>query len=217
MRVYEALLEWTESTGFPPTLREIADLLGFRSPNSVRYHLRRLDEMGLIQRNPYSARGAVPNPVHLRKKDRSRTAAAMRADRSGIPILGRVAAGLPVDSEENREGFFPLDSSWLGSEPHFALRVQGESMTGAGISDGDLVLVRRQENVDPGEIVVALLDGEATVKRLVRRRGKLLLHPENDAFEDIAVEGAADLKILGKVVGLYRSLTAPIPGARGRG
>lgn len=195
-RVYDFLQEWTSNKGCPPTLREIAHHLGYRSPNSIRYHLKRLEEMGRVKRSPHQARGTLPNFQGNTKHDRS----------EAIPILGRVTAGVPLMAEENRDGSLPLESRWLGSGRHFALEVQGDSMSGAGIRDGDLALVRHQETAYNGEIIVALLDGETTIKRFRHRGERIWLKPENPDYESIRIRKTSDFRILGTVVGLFRSL-----------
>jgi repressor LexA len=195
-RVYRFLRDWTSAKGAPPTLREIALHLGYSSPNSVRYHLKLLEEMGKVRRSPRHARGTMPETSS--RKTRSVT--------EGIPIIGRVAAGVPLMAEENWEGELPLETSWLGSGTFFALRVQGDSMTGVGIHNGDLALIRKRETAEDGDIVLALLNDEATIKRFRHRGGRVWLKAENPGYKPIRVTKSSDLRILGVIVGLYRSI-----------
>jgi repressor LexA len=179
----------TQATrGAPPTLREIGRRFGIRSTNGVRYYIDLLERAGAIRRRPGEARGVIPEEPSA----------------PGIPILGQIAAGSPVLSEENVEGM--LDLERLGrSSPDFALRVRGDSMKEAGILDGDMVLVRRDPAPRNGEIVVAMIGDEATVKRFHRKGKQVVLQPENKGFDPIVItESSPELRILGKVVGVYR-------------
>lgn len=181
--------------GLPPTVREIG--ARFRvTPRAAFDHLKALERKGALQRRP-SAR---------------RTSRALTLSDRGpvvreVPVLGRIAAGLPLLAEENREGTVPIVADWLAGKGGelFALRVHGESMINAHIVEGDLVLVKRQETAEPGEVVVALLDNEATVKRFGRQEDAIVLKPEHPAMQPIVVKpGQREVKILGKVVGLLR-------------
>jgi repressor LexA len=183
-----AFIRRMQSThGAPPTLREIGKHVGIRSTNGVCYHLDRLEREGAIQRRPGRARGiAFPRPR--------------------VPILGRIAAGNPVFSPENSEGAFDLGIVGRAL-PDFALRVSGDSMRDAGILEGDLVLVRRDPSPRDGEIVVAMIGDETTVKRFFREKRRILLKPENPRFKPIAVtESSPELQILGRVVGVFREI-----------
>jgi repressor LexA len=179
------IVDQIRAKGHPPTVREIGSAFGFRSTGTVRDHLRALETKGYLRTLPGKSRGLLPQQW-------------LRA----LPILGRVAAGGPVLAEENIEGTLDL-SREFGGEKVFALKVRGDSMVEAGVCDGDLVVVRAQEHAEAGQIVVALVDGEATVKKLARRNGKLWLQPANPRYEPIAL--GADSKILGKVIGVIRS------------
>jgi len=186
---------FTERDGVPPTVREIGER--FRvTPRAAFDHLRALERKGALQRR----RTAKRTSRALILADRG---AAVRE----IPVLGRIAAGLPLLAEENREGSVPILADWLAGkgEELFALRVRGDSMVNAHIVEGDLVLVRRQETAEAGEIVVALLDTEATVKRFARQGKAIVLKPEHPTMAPIVVKpGRRDVKILGKVIGLLR-------------
>ena len=164
--ILEFVNQFMQENGFAPSVREIGAAVGLRSTASVSYHLQQLQEKGLL--------------VSPGKKGCKR--AIVTAQRPGhIPVVGVVTAGMPILAVENLEGSI----AWEGDPSCFALRVKGDSMIGAGILDGDLVIVRPQQNADDGQIVVARLDDEATVKRLRRRGGQVLLMPENDAYSPI--------------------------------
>lgn len=186
---------FTQRHGLPPTVREIGER--FRvTPRAAFDHLRALERKGVLQRRSTTKRTSRV----LTLADRG---PAVRE----IPVLGRIAAGLPLLAEENREGSVPILADWLAGkgEDLFALRVRGDSMVNAHIVEDDLVLVRRQETAEPGEIVVALLDNEATVKRFARQGTAIVLKPEHPTMAPIVVKpGQRDVKILGKVIGLLR-------------
>jgi len=186
------ILDSIRTTGRPPTVREICRAFGFRSTGTARDHLRALEHKGHLKKHRGQSRGLVPQnwPKILRDQF------------PPMPILGRVPAGGPLLAEENIEGTLDLSGEFAG-EKVFALKVHGDSMIEAGICENDLVVVRAQTHAEPGEIVVALVDGEATVKRLARRGGKLWLQPANHAYDPIPVGG--DTKVLGRVIGVIRS------------
>lgn len=174
--------EFVQENGFAPSVREIGAAVGLRSTASVSYHLNRLQEQGFLQ---------SPG-VKGRKR------AIVTAQRPGqIPVVGVVTAGIPILALENQEGTI----AWEGDPKCFALRVRGDSMINAAILDGDMVVVRPQQNADDGQIVVARIGEEATVKRLYRRAGKLLLMPENEAYEPI---DASEAEIVGIVKAVIR-------------
>ena len=176
--------------GYPPTVREIGLAVGLASPSTVHGHLAKLEALGYIRRHATKPRAML---VH----DRGRGATAPAS--GALPLVGAVAAGLPRLAQEDVEDWVPVP--FRGD---FVLRVTGDSMVEAGILDGDMVVVRRQQSADDGEIVVALLeDGEATVKRLRRSDGRVVLQAENAAYAPIIAE---DVRILGKVVGLVRGM-----------
>ncbi len=186
---------FSQRHGVPPTVREIGER--FRvTPRAAFDHLRALERKGYLKRRTASGRTS-----------RALTLAERPTTSREIPILGRIAAGTPLQSEENREGTLPVSPDWFGgrAEEIFSLRVRGESMIGAHIVDGDVVVVRRQEHAQPGDIVVALVDGEATVKRFGRDGHAVVLRPENPAMPPIVVRpGEREVRILGRVVGLVR-------------
>jgi len=199
--VLEFIRAETARRGFPPTIREIGAHFGLSSTGSVRDHLRALERKGYISRRSNLSRGIV-----LRAgAEASRRPASARPQ--GIPLLGEIAAGNPQLALENPEDILGLSPELFGGGELFALRVEGESMREAGILDGDIVVVRRQATADNGEIVVALIEDEATVKRFFRHRGWVELRPENPAMEPIRLDpGQAEVMVLGKVVGVVRRL-----------
>jgi len=190
---------FTAREGVPPTVREIGARFEV-TPRAAFDHLAALERKGVLERR--STTGRASRSLVL--TDRSRA-----SEVAEIPILGRVAAGVPLLAEENRDGALTLATSSLPGrgEDCFALRVRGDSMIQAHIVEGDLVVVRRQDAAQPGDIVVALLDDEATVKRFLRDGDRVVLKPEHPTMAPIIVaEGARELKILGKVVALFRDL-----------
>ena len=195
--VLEFIQGFTETHGVPPTVREIGGRFHV-TPRAAFDHLRALERKGYLRRRSTEGRTS-----------RALTLAAHARSTHEVPILGRIAAGAPLLAEENRDGTLPLDPSWVGGrgDDVFGLRVRGESMINAHIVEGDLVLVRRQDHAQPGDIVVALVDGEATVKRFAREGHAVLLRPEQPTLAPIVVrEGEKELRIVGKVVGLVRGL-----------
>ena len=189
-RVYQFVRERL-AAGRPPTVREVRDALGFRAVQSAREHLERLVAEGRLVKRPGEARG-------YRLPERGADTPSVL-----VPILGRVQAGALTTAVEDIEGYAPMKRKPSGD--YFGLRVQGDSMTGAGILAGDIVIVRAQPSADSGDIVVALVEDEATVKRLRRRGQRVELHPENPAFSPITPP-PEDCRILGKVVEVRRFL-----------
>jgi repressor LexA len=192
--IYRFIRESIDRRGIPPSIREIGERFGIRSTNGVDKNLAALERAGLITREKGTSRGIA--------------VAGGRQAQASVPLLGRVAAGLPVLSPENREGECTVDRELFGIRPaqsFFALRVKGDSMIEAHILDGDTVLVAEQAVASNGDIVVALVEGEATVKRFFREPGRVRLQPENRTMRPIVVEGG-DLRILGRVVGVMRKV-----------
>lgn len=184
-QIYEYLCRVIPEQGYAPSVREIGDAVGLKSPSTVHFHLKRLQERGLIEKGNCKGRAIVLTG---------------RSERNRIPVLGTVAAGAPILAEECIEDYLTIDCGGREDE-YFALRVRGESMLNAGILPGDLVVVHRQQTAHHGEIVVALLEDEATVKRLSRKNGEIWLMPENDAYQPIDGRNAA---VLGKVTTVVR-------------
>jgi repressor LexA len=178
------------SRGMMPTQREIAARFGFASPNAVRTHLRLMEKKGMLARMPHKARGlklrAVPG--------------------TGIPLLGKIAAGVPQGALESPDDMLPVPPQLFRGTDLFALRVKGDSMKDAGILPGDIAVLNRQQDIADGEIAAVLLDDDATLKFLHRRRGSVVLRGANPAFSDIVIRGSdvRAVRILGKYVGLIR-------------
>ena len=190
-----------ERHGVPPTVREIGERFGFTA-RAAFDHLRALERKGMLERRVTGKRASRTLILPSHK-------GARRPEPAGIPVVGRIAAGAPITAVENHEDTIPLRPDWLGTggQDVFALRVRGESMIGAHIVDGDLVLVRKQETAGSGDIVAAMVDGEATVKRFGREGGAVVLRPEHPTMKPIVIEpGRGDFRILGKVVGIVRQM-----------
>ena len=193
LHVLDYINRYIEENGFPPTVRDIGRDLGIKSTATVYDYLNRLKDMGLLQ-----------------KADNKKRAVAVRSGGNMFraPLLGTVNAGQPILAVEENEGYYPLPTAEFKGDDLFLLNVHGESMIEAGICDGDKIVVRRQETAENGDIVVAMFDEGygATVKRFFRRDGKIVLHPENETMADIVPENPDGVKILGKVIGLLRSI-----------
>ena len=186
-QIYDYILSFTQAHGYPPSVREIGEHMGLKSPSTVHFHLKGLRAAGLITQAEGKTRAISVSGEGLARRDK-------------VPIVGNVAAGAPILAEECIEDYLTFDTQGLTGE-HFALRVRGESMLDAGILPGDLVVVHQQQDARSGEIVVALFEDEATVKTLQRKEGKTWLMPENPAYEPIDGDHA---QILGKVVAVVR-------------
>ncbi len=215
--VLETIKESVERRGYPPSMREIGESVGLTSPSSVAHQLAALERKGWLRRDPNRPRAieiVSPNPMGVGKRrgpsaaqshahTPEDTAYASRPEPSYVPLVGRIAAGVPVLAEESVEEVFPLPRSLVGDGTLFLLQVAGQSMIDAAICDGDWVVVRQQAVAENGEIVAAMIDGEATVKTYRRRDGHVWLIPHNPAFEPIAGD---DATILGRVTAVLRRL-----------
>lgn len=190
--IFEFILSCVQDENYVPTLREIADRFGMKSVNAARDHLTALEKKGYITKRPGSSRGIMVNQEFLEK-----------TEQKGIPIIGRVAAGSPITAVENLDGYLELADIYDSN--HFALHVRGDSMVDAGIWDGDFVIIREQSGVNNGEIGVAVVEGEATVKRINIKGHIAELIPENEFYRPIMVDMmSSDFRIAGKVVGIHR-------------
>ena len=193
-KIYDYIANTVRNQGYPPSVREIGEAVGLKSPSTVHFHLKHMEEMGVLTKGAGKGRALTlaqpPQPVQEE--------AEPAADR--IPVVGTVAAGSPILAEECVEDYLTFDTGGREGE-YFALRVRGESMLNAGILPGDLVVVHRQPTAHNGEIVVALLGDEATVKRLSRRNGEVWLLPENERYQPIDGRQAT---LLGKVTAVVR-------------
>ena len=185
-RIYTYIASCIREQGYPPSVREIGEAVGLKSPSTVHFHLKHLEEAGVIEK------GAG--------KGRAITLTEPPVPEDRVPVVGNVAAGSPILAQECIEEYLTFDTGGRQDE-YFALRVRGESMPNAGILPGDLVVVRRQQTANQGEIVVAMIEDEATVKRFSRQNGHIWLLPENDAYSPIDGTYA---QILGKVAAVVR-------------
>ncbi|MCI7093678.1 MAG: transcriptional repressor LexA [Lachnospiraceae bacterium] len=181
------------SHGYPPTVREICDAVHLKSTSSVHSHLESLEKNGYIRRDP-----AKPRAIEVVDDAFNVT----RREVASIPLVGQVAAGVPILAAQNIESYFPLPADYMPQNPAFMLRVKGTSMINAGINNGDLLLVEEQKTAQNGDIVVAMIDDSATVKRFYREKGYIRLQPENDSMDPIIVKD--HLQIIGKVFGVLR-------------
>jgi len=181
-----------KSAGYPPSIREIGQAVGLRSSSTVHNHLVQMEEKGFIKKDPTKPRSIIP-------VDADGDMAI--SETVPLPVVGHVAAGLPILAEQNIEEYIPIPVDFIGYGDHFILKVKGESMIEAGIFDGDYLIVRQQNAAENGEIVVALLEDEATVKRFYKRDNGVELKPENSTMKSIFVP---EIQIAGKVTGLLR-------------
>ena len=203
-RILETITAAIAAHGYPPTMREIGDAVGLTSSSSVSHQLQALERKGYLRRDPKRPRAMevvmpgeddAPTPLHPE--------GAVLADAVSVPLVGRIAAGVPITAEEQVEDVFPLPTRLVGDGDLFLLQVVGDSMIDAAICDGDWVVVRQQPVAQKGEIVAAMIDGEATVKTFAQRDGHVWLMPHNPSFAPILGDHA---EILGKVVAVLRSV-----------
>ena len=195
----QEILEYIKETilkkGYPPAVREICEAVHLKSTSSVHSHLETLEENGYIRRDP-----TKPRTIEILDDCFNLT----RREVVNVPLLGSIAAGQPLLAQENIESYFPIPAEILPNTDTFMLTVKGESMINAGIFDGDQIIVSRQSNAENGEIVVALLEDSATVKRFYKEEDYYRLQPENDFMDPIICK---DVQILGKVIGLLRIMS----------
>jgi repressor LexA len=204
--IFEFIKRYSAQNGYPPTVRDIGKAVGLASSSTVHAHLANLEKLGVLRRDPSKPR-AIELFDRVGKDVGTVVESAVQSVkgmvRQGIPLVGQVAAGSPVLAEENVEDYIQVPSIAGGGEGEYVLRVRGDSMKDAGILPGDYVVVRRQETADDGEIIVALVGEEATVKRFFREADHIRLQPENDAMEPIR---SKEVQILGRVVGVFRAV-----------
>lgn len=192
-QILKHIKDTLRSKGYPPSVREIGEAVGLSSSSTVHGHLAKLEEMGFIKRDPTKPRAIdVLDEAPWRQKRLT-----------PIPLIGKVTAGQPILAIENIEETYPLPTELVGEEETFMLTVQGDSMMNAGILDGDLIIVRVQRLANNGDIIVAMIDDEATVKRFYKEHDRIRLQPENPAYDPIF---SRDVTILGKVIGVFRLL-----------
>jgi repressor LexA len=194
--IFDFIKRYSAKYGYPPTVRDIGKAVGLASSSTVHAHLSNLEKIGLLRRDP-----SKPRAIEL--LDRATDAVKNIVSPNGLPLVGQVAAGQPVLAEENIEEYVDVPTAVGGEEGEFVLRIKGESMKDAGILEGDLVVVRPQDVATDGDVVVALVGEEATVKRFFKEADHIRLQPENVAMEPIR---SKEVKVLGKVVGLLRRL-----------
>ena len=190
MQILDFIRREIDDKGYPPSVREICLAVGLKSTSTVHAHLNRLEEEGYIRRD-----ATKPRALEL-------TDTATVRGRS-VPLVGRVTAGMPILAQQNIEEYYMLPQNLVGGDEVFILSVQGESMIEAGILDGDFVIVRRQSHAENGDIVVAMIDDEATVKRIFYEKTRVRLQPENSAMQPIY---ARDVTVLGRVIALFRQM-----------
>jgi len=192
-QILKHIKDTLRSKGYPPSVREIGEAVGLSSSSTVHGHLAKLEELGFIKRDPTKPRAIdVLDEAPWRQKSLT-----------PIPLIGKVTAGQPILAIENIEETYPLPTELVGEAETFMLTVQGDSMINAGILDGDLIIVRVQRSANNGDIIVAMIDEEATVKRFYKEHDRIRLQPENPAYEPIF---SRDVTILGKVIGVFRLL-----------
>lgn len=200
-KIYDYIADAIRTQGYPPSVREIGEAVGLKSPSTVHFHMKHLEELGYISKSGRKGRAlTLVGPTAPAAPEPSIPEESAYVP-GRVPVLGDVAAGTPILAQECIDDYIPFDTQGRDGE-YFALRVRGESMLNAGILPGDLVVVHRQSVAQNGEIVVALLEDEATVKRLSRRNGQVWLLPENEAYSPIDGRYAS---ILGKVAAVLRT------------
>ena len=192
--IFDFIGKYATKYGYPPTVREIGKAVGLHSSSTVHAHLANLEKIGLLRRDP-----TKPRAIEL-LVDRAKRVVRP----AGLPLVGQVAAGSPILAEENIEDYLEVPDVIGGEDGDYILRVRGDSMIGAGILENDFVVVRPIETADDGEIVVAMIGDEATVKSFYKEPDQVRLEPANDAYEPIR---STDVKLLGRVVGVFRSVS----------
>jgi repressor LexA len=194
--IFDFIRKYSAKYGYPPTVRDIGKAVGLASSSTVHAHLANLEKIGLLRRDP-----SKPRAIELLDRAVESVRGIVRTE--GLPLVGSVAAGNPVLAEENVEEYVSVPEIAGGADGEYLLRIRGDSMKEAGILEGDYVVVRPQETANDGEVVVALLGEEATVKRFFRESDHIRLQPENDTMEPIR---SKEVKVLGRVVGLLRTV-----------
>jgi repressor LexA len=198
--IFDFIRRYSAKYGYPPTVRDIGKAVGLASSSTVHAHLSNLEKLGLLRRDP-----SKPRAIEMLERSVGTAVESVKGivRPEGLPLLGSVAAGQPMLAEENIEDYVPVPDMAGGGDGNYLLRIRGESMKDAGIIEGDFVVVHSQETARDGDIVVALLGEEATVKRYFREPDHIRLQPENETMEPIR---SKEVKVLGKVVGLMRSV-----------
>jgi repressor LexA len=197
-KVLQVIRESVATRGYPPSVREIGEQVGLKSPSSVAYQLSALQRKGLLRKDAHRPRAVDIRPAEVPEGD-----GPPRPEPAYVPMVGRIAAGGPILAEQSIEDVYPLPREIVGDEASFLLRVVGDSMIEAAITDGDWVVIRQQPTAENGEIVAAMIDGEATVKTFKRKDGHVLLMPHNPAYSPIPGD---DATVLGRVVAVIRKI-----------
>jgi len=194
--IFDFIKKYSARYGYPPTVRDIGKAVGLASSSTVHAHLANLEKVGLLRRDP-----SKPRAIEMLDKAADAVKSVVRP--TGLPLVGQVAAGTPILAEENIEDYVSVPDLAGGDEGEYVLRVRGESMKNAGILPGDYVVVRPQDTAGDGEIVVALVGEEATVKRFYKEADHVRLQPENETMEPIR---SREVRVLGRVVGVFRQV-----------
>jgi repressor LexA len=194
--IFDFIRKYSAKYGYPPTVRDIGKAVGLASSSTVHAHLANLEKIGLLRRDP-----SKPRAIELLDRAVESVRGIVRGE--GLPLVGSVAAGQPMLAEENIEDYVSVPAIAGGGDGEYVLRIRGDSMKDAGILEGDFVVVRPQDTAEDGDVVVALLGEEATVKRFFRESDHIRLQPENETLEPIR---SKEVKVLGRVVGLLRSV-----------
>ena len=190
LKVYDFTVDFIKENGFPPSVREICTKLNIKSTATAYGYIEKLKTMGLLEKSPMKKRALTLSSNN-------------KTSFKSIPLVGTISAGAPIFAVENLEGYYPLPEEFDNGGTEFALKVRGDSMINAGIFENDVIIVNQQNTANNGEIVVALIEDSATVKRFYKKDGKIILHPENDSMHDMVFD---DVLILGVVKGLMRKL-----------
>jgi len=196
-QILDFIEEFIIKKAYPPSVREICKAVGLSSPATVQSHLDKLKTKGYIKRDPLK-----PRTIEIMSPSKKYEGILGKKFVS-VPIVGKIAAGIPLLAEQNIDEYFPLPTNFISSKDNFILRVKGESMINAAIKPGDLLVTKKQNTAENGDIVIALVEDEATVKRFFKEDGKIRLQPENDLMEPIIL---SNVKILGKVIALIRKI-----------
>lgn len=197
-QIFDYIIQEINKKGYPPSVREIGKAVGLKSPASVHSHLKTLEKLNYIRRDP-----SKPRAIEILYKNQNKKDNKLEKNMLYIPMVGKVTAGVPVLAEENVDDYFPVPAGYLKNtnKDFFMLEVRGDSMINVGIYDGDLVIAQKQNHAENGEVVIGLIEDEATVKTYYKEKDHIKLQPENDSYEPIL---GKNIKVLGKVVGLYR-------------
>lgn len=196
-RVFDFIVAEQHQNGAPPTIREICFALGYKSVNNARQHLKLIEQKGYIRLTKGRSRGIEILVANEFNNDNN-------FNELTVPLIGNIAAGAPITAEENIEAEITLDRTLFSGDGLFTLRIKGDSMEGIGVLNGDIVIIRQQSTANNGDIIAAIIDGEATLKRYIRKSDHIILRPENDRYEDIIVPADQNVWIAGKMVGVLR-------------